>query len=509
MYRIAGVSGKVDADGKEDESMGTEIGRKALIDALGMDRYHSVLSRLYIVRADSNAMVRQSSIQVWKSIVHNTPKVMKEILTVMMKMVIESLASSSTEKRGVAARTLGDLVRKLGEIVLEEVIPILNQGLESSDADTRVGVCIGMTEIMATASKTQVAEFVVDCLNPVKRALVDSDAEVREAAAQAFDMLHQHLGPKAIDEILPSLLNELKAGDASADGESCNYALEALKEIMSVRSNVVFPVLIPTLLTKPISRFNAKALGSLISVAGQSLNRRLGTILPALMDGLEQGDSAVPDIREALSILLTSIETDGLHTLMPILTEAVKEGSDERKRAACDIFGEFCRNSKVDFSNYIGDWLDRLIEMLRGSPDYDEPTLQAAWGALEAAAKSIKKDNQEKFIPSIRRAISNATSGIGPDDELEGFCLPKGISPILPFFLQGLMYGSPDMREQSALGLGDLVQRTSPLAMKPYVTQITGPLIRIIGDRFPPNVKSAILQTLRYSLHIMIFVFYI
>ena len=31
----------------------------------------------------------------------------------------------------VAARTLGDIVRKLGEKVLPEIIPILEQGLES------------------------------------------------------------------------------------------------------------------------------------------------------------------------------------------------------------------------------------------------------------------------------------------------------------------------------------------------------------------------------------------
>ncbi|KAJ3329947.1 translational activator of GCN4 [Blyttiomyces sp. JEL0837] len=493
LYKIAGISGKVEVDGNEDEGLGTEHSRRALIDTLGLERYNSVLASLYMVRSDSNAIVRTASLHVWKSIVSNTPRALKEILPVLITLVIESLASPEEEKRGVAARTLGDLVRKLGDLVLEEVVPILEKGLDSQDTDTRQGVCIGMSEIMATAGKNQVTEFVLEILPAVKKALMDSEPEVREAAAQAFDMLHQHLGNKAIDEVLPSLLNELKSG---GDSHNSGYALEALKEIMSVRSNVVFPVLIPTLLHVPISSFNARALGSLISVAGSALNRRIATILPALLDGLDQQDSAVPDIKESLNILLSNIDEDGIHILMPTLTEYVKEGTSQRKQAACMSIAMFCQNDDVEFEDYANDWIGRLIEMMQGPPKYDEGVMKAAWGALEAVAKTVKKDEQEKFVTPVRRAITAACSNLGPSDVLPGFCLPKGISPVLPFFLQGLMYGSPDVRQESAAGLGDLVLRTTPDAIKPFVTQITGPLIRIIGDRFPPGVKAAILNAL-------------
>jgi hypothetical protein len=47
---------------------------------------------------------------------------------------------------------------------------------------------------------------------------------------------------------------------------------------------------------------------------------------------------------------------------------------------------------------------------------------------------------------------------------------------------------STEMREAGAEGLGELVAVTSEEALKPYVVQITGPLIRIIGDRFPSQV---------------------
>ena len=59
--------------------------------------------------------------------------------------------------RQVAARTLGDIVRKLGEKVLPELIPILERGLESDDSDRRQGVCIGLSEIMSSTSRDHVS----------------------------------------------------------------------------------------------------------------------------------------------------------------------------------------------------------------------------------------------------------------------------------------------------------------------------------------------------------------
>lgn len=55
-----------------------------------------------------------------------------------------------------AGRTLGDLVRKLGERVLPEIIPILEKGLDSDRSDERQGVCIGLSEIVKSTSRDMV-----------------------------------------------------------------------------------------------------------------------------------------------------------------------------------------------------------------------------------------------------------------------------------------------------------------------------------------------------------------
>lgn len=59
------------------------------------------------------------------------------------------------------------------------------------------------------------------------------------------------------------------------------------------------------------------------------------------------------------------------------------------------------------------------------------------------------------------------------------------------------MYGSPTIREVSASGLGEVISLTSNKCLAgPVIIKMTGPLLRVVGDRNPANVKIGILKTL-------------
>ncbi len=45
----------------------------------------------------------------------------------------------------------------------------------------------------------------------------------------------------------------------------------------------------------------------------------------------------------------------------------------------------------------------------------------------------------------------------------------------------------------AAEGLGHLLNLTPPEGVRPFVVQVTGPLIRIMGDRFPGETRAALL----------------
>jgi hypothetical protein len=68
-----------------------------------------------------------------------------------------------------------------------------------------------------------------DIISMIRASLVDDEANVRAAAAQAFDILQDRMGAKAIDQTIPTLLEALRQ-----PGKSSGTALQALKEVMNV-----------------------------------------------------------------------------------------------------------------------------------------------------------------------------------------------------------------------------------------------------------------------------------
>lgn len=149
---------------------------------------------LLLTRSDVALLVRQAALHVWKVVVTNTARTLREILPTLISLLLGCLASESSDKRKVAARTLGDLVRKLGERVLPELIPMLEGGLVSPDTQKRQGVCIGLSEIIQQTSRDNVLLYVDSLLPTVRSALCDEEEEVRAAAAQTFDSLHSTVG---------------------------------------------------------------------------------------------------------------------------------------------------------------------------------------------------------------------------------------------------------------------------------------------------------------------------
>lgn len=489
LFQLAGVSGNVEL-GEEDRIIYGDVS-KTIVEALGTKRRDIIFSNLFICRTDTYPQVRGIALEVWKSLVFNTPRMIKEILPTLTMVIINRLASTNTDQRTIAAQSLGELVRRVGGTALSRLLPNLSEGMKTSDVDARQGICIAVTELIGSTQVDDLEAQQTLFINIIRDGLGDSNEMVRNAAARAFDVLQNAIGNQVIDNILPDLIKLLQSEETSEN------ALAALQQIISTKGAIVFPILIPTLLAPPMTISNARSLGALASFAGRTLVKRFSFIVNTLYDALVEAknETAKSVFSSALDSVLLSIDfDDGAHTLMQHMLALARNPEPERRGITFDHMNRFFSESDLDYSDYLQDWVSLCIASL---DDVDPSVVKSAWTCLGTIIKVQSQDVVESLVKPAREALRTTGS---PGQDLPGFALPKGPSCILPIFLQGLMNGTSDQREVAALGIADIVERTSAANLKVFVTQITGPLIRIVGERVPTSVKAAILHTLNILL---------
>ncbi|KAI2804204.1 eIF-2-alpha kinase activator GCN1 [Blomia tropicalis] len=513
LFKIIGVTGKMTTEsGHEDDNFGTEQSHKAILEAFGEERRNTILSGLYMGRSDVSLQVRQASLHVWKVVVTNTPRTLKEILPVLFSLLLGGLASNSSDRQQVAARTLGDLVRKLGERILPEIIPILEEGLQSDRPDQRQGVCIGLSEIIASTSKEMIQAFADSLIPTVKKALFDSLPDVRHAAAQTFDQLYIAIGTKALDDILSDLIENL---DNPKTGER---TLDSLKNIISFKSKVVLPYLVPKLTVKPA---NTRALAFISSVAGNGMTKHLPKIIPAILNELSSSFNT-PTYDQQLTycrtVIVSITDEQGSRTVVSTLLDSIQTDDREMRRAATTLLVTYCVHSKpANISNFRSQLWRCLIYMLSADDDF---IVNQCIEALNAITKNMDSKEQIDVVPDISNAlrytISDYLANLDPSIDsaeaiLPGFNSNKGMLPLLGIFKEALLSSNLETKEHGANGYRDIIKHASREALQPSVMSIVGPLLRIVSDRISVNIKiiiSDILSIMLFKAGILLKPFY-
>ncbi|KAL0489478.1 hypothetical protein AKO1_010496 [Acrasis kona] len=370
-------------------------------------------------------------------------------------------------------------------------------------------------------------------LPAVRRAVCDRDVNVQEAASQAFDVLYKVIGGKAVSDIITQLMGDLESTQNTQEDRS--VALSGLKQLVRVRPQAVLPKLVPAMLQSPITNTQANALSAICASLDASQQQQLS---PHLMDivnkltmeiskhlseithnakgvmSLPTNDQStrVGPLLAALDASLKNLQDDDLSALQEVFKQNLQSNSvDVRRsytisiRVLFDSLQQSQDNNLLEDSEFLSEHYPMLLEhVIRLYNDPDDQVVRAAVNAADVMINSLKanKDIWPDYIDNIRDVIRSLTeddSGTKVLQSLGGFKLDhgRGMEPLLQVFLHGLVYGkSPEVREQAALGLGDIIQLTDSASLSVHVIKITGPLIRIVGDRFLWQVKAAILKTL-------------
>ena len=506
---------------EEDDDVGLTVNSSAVLvrikNIVTEEELNLTLASLYITRCDLSGAVRQISLQAWKSIVNNTPKTLVDIMPSLVGLTLSKISSEDEEMRIVSGRTLGEVVRKMGDRVLPLIVPNLEIGLSSDDENIKQGACLGLAEIVSAANPRQIETFIIELIPTLVETICDKSALVRSYSAKAFSVLCKNFGPQSIDAVIPSLLQYLTRSFESHD-ENTNFILLGLTEIVQQKPRELFEYLFPKLTASPISLAYAKALSLICTQVGNTINYYYSKLVVILVNELMLcksnietdigGDTSVrfEAVKEAASSVMSSVSSSGLNYIVTDLGKQIENEADPRKRQfGCWLVEQLFRHTKVDISEYLPVLLKYLLGRI---VDNDASTLAALSSCLSALSSTISLDVFFDHIDFIKTCLTSAASdskykiGATIETDQDGnvlvplFKLDKSLDFFIATYIHALMNGPTSVREIAADAIGELMNFSSEKIIKAYLIKTTGPLIRVVGDRFPSSVKAAVLSTL-------------
>lgn len=470
----------------------------------------TMLASLYIVRSDENMSVKQACAQVWKEVVQNTPRTLKELLPALMVRLIANLASVIREKQRVAARCVGDLVSKLGERVMPELMPIFMNTLSEGDAHVREGVCIGLGELIAATTKDLLSSYLNELIPAIRQAIIDDDESVRNSASHVVTLLDKEVGGIATKQVINWILEQLLDPDQE---EHAHLYLSGLEQLMTKQWREVLPIVFDRLTVCDADGFTKWHMHGLSALAlvtdSYTVHQYLADVLPVMIkvasdETLEPDGELVDAAISAAGRILNRVHQEGLSNLFGVLLPTLQDSSGRGRMAGAMLFEHFFDQSNLDVTPVLPQSLQAILPVALADPDPE--ALQSGMKALKAiVGERRKKEELAMYLQDVRDTIyklllNPKTKEVDPTIMLPGLCNHNGLEPLYPIYQQGLMHGSAEQRELAAKGLGELVDHTTEEALKQYVVKITGPLIRLVGDRFPGTVKKAIVDTLKSLL---------
>ena len=436
------------------------LSRKEGQQLISPEHKNRILASVYILRADHTSNINALAAQIWKVHVDNTPKFLLSITAELVLRLIEISDNNDSEPREIAAFAIQNLIQKYQNKIFSTYLKhFLNHFSKYPK-----GVAFVLRTVCEAATRNLLVNNSGPIITILEVLLKSEDLDYLHNAGGIFHDLYQKTNIDRPDPAVLALLDKI-----------VHYPL-ACRELLSFRNAGITRHLLPKVMQSSERITTLPLIGKIVANDFFAIKG-----LDALFTSLLKEVVLNEDLLQGTQIILSSItEAPSVLTAFNLIQDIVPSSLQ------LVLVNHFCKNTSATYLGFV----DKILFMVMSNLSSAEPrTLSLLPETLKLILGTIEKEDYSDYFEIFKTQLNSLS-------QVPLFNVAKGLEPFLPFIQNSLMYGNAEIKELAARSYYEVIQMTNSDLLNNYAVQIVGPLIRVLSEKVPGEVKVSILDAL-------------
>ena len=500
---IALIKTLISSLGKEFSKENSDYFKKELRD--------QILTYTFILKSDTCGNTETLANIIWRDYVDNIPKYLSKILMNIYKQLMKLINDERNEETyNIAKLNVGLLATKFSDKFFNELIPIIRETLiqeknneYTTDASfTIISVAVKeISERLLTSNRNTILKIMYENI-------FTEFSSIRIQIAEIVYLMSIRLNDHNMNRnLVNNVMKQVRGKQANIQKGS----LEIVANLTEISKGEVIRYVIAEIFKKPYEE-GFLELGNMIStdiVSSIDDQNEAKTLFSSLYETFI--DIPSTSMRTIASIT-SKLDEEYLELFVKLLekiykkikSDEIKESKEQKKGKECiefyfsELISSFCSKSEQSLETIY----DNLIEIIFNLLNYDNDQLIKNVGSIlkTLVEKTDKSPDIDIIVTTLLNSMDNLYENIKVDvennEEKYIEVVSKKITLIMEHLLftiqNELLYGNNKIL--ACRLINDIIFYCPKKNLKPYIMKLVGPMIRILGEKIPPETKEKLME---------------
>ena len=499
---IALIKTLISSLGKEFSKENSEYFKKELRD--------QILTSTFILKSDSSGNTETLANIIWRDYVDNIPKYLSKILVNIYNQLTNLLYDEMNEETyNIARANVGLLATKFSDKFFNELIPLIRETItKEKDKEYITDASFTMIYIAVTEISERLLAYNRNMILKLMYENIFTEfSSVREKIAKIVYLMSIRLNDHNMNR---NLVNNVMKQVRGKPNFVQKQTLEIVGNLTEISKGEVIRYVIAEIFRKPYEE-GFLDLGNMISSEiVESIDDQ--NEAKSLFDSLYETFINIPSASMNTIVAITSkLDEEYLELFIKFLEKILKKiksdikNSKDKKRGKesiefyfSELISSFCSKAEQSLESVY----DNLVEIIISLLHYDNDSLIKNVGSfLKTLVEKTEKSPDvdlivETLISSMDNLYEEIKAELDNDEEKFSEVIGKKIILIMEHLLftvqNELLYGNNKVL--ACRIINDIIHYCPRKNLKPYIMKLVGPMIRILGEKIPPETKEKLME---------------